>query len=393
MLSSTISRCSSVNTDKPGASAAEPDWPGAEALPDTLEGVRARIDAIDDAMLALLNRRAACALKVGEIKQAEPGGDAPVFYRPEREAQILTRLRSANPGPLSDAGITRLFREIISCCLNLEQALTIAYLGPPGTYTEAAALAQFGHFAEARPVATIDEVFRAVESETVHYGVVPIENSTEGMVNHTLDCFLDSRALICAEIELSIHHALMVSARHAGEPITEIISHAQSLAQCRGWLDRHYRGVQRTSVNSNAEAARLVADRVDAAAIAGEMAAARYELRVLATRIEDHPDNKTRFLVIGRQHVGPSGRDKTSILVSTRNEPGALYRVLEPFQRHGLSLTRIETRPAKGGNWTYVFFIDFDGHQSEPRIESVLAEVRKVAFEVRSLGSYPQAIL
>ncbi|MFM8355050.1 MAG: chorismate mutase, partial [Gammaproteobacteria bacterium] len=180
-------------------------------MPDTLEGVRARIDAIDDAILALLNRRAACALKVGEIKvgeikvdeakvgeakQTAPGNDAPVFYRPEREAQILTRLRAANPGPLSDVGITRLFREIISCCLNLEQPLTIAYLGPPGTYTEAAALTQFGHFAETRPVATIDEVFRAVESEAVHYGVVPIENSTEGMVNHTLDCFLDSRALI-----------------------------------------------------------------------------------------------------------------------------------------------------------------------------------------------------
>jgi chorismate mutase/prephenate dehydratase len=368
-------------------------WPPAEPLPDTLQGVRERIDAIDREIHRLLNQRAACAMKVAEIKLAEPGDEPPVFYRPEREAQILARVKAENTGPLSDADVARLFREIISCCLNLEQPLTIAYLGPPGTYTETAAVMQFGHFARTRAVGSIDEVFREVESEAVHYGVVPVENSTEGMVNHTLDCFMDSSALICAEVELPIHHAFMVSARRADQPIAEIISHAQSLAQCRAWLDSHYPGVQRTSVNSNAEAARLVADRTDAAAIAGEMAAERYGLKVLSTRIEDHPDNKTRFLVIGRQRVGPSGRDKTSILVSTRNEPGALYRVLEPFHRHGISLTRIETRPAKSGNWSYVFFIDFDGHQSEPRIGSVLEEVRKVAMEVRSLGSYPQAIV
>lgn len=392
MRLSTTSVCSRVSTADTDAGA--PGSGPRDGLPDTLDGVRARIDAIDDAILALLNQRAACALKVGVIKQAtsDPAA-APVFYRPEREAQILTRLQADNPGPLGGADVTRLFREIISCCLNLEQPLTIAYLGPPGTYTETAALTQFGHFASTRPVATIDEVFRAVESDAVHYGVVPVENSTEGVVNHTLDCFMTSPLRVCAEIELPIHHAFMVSAAHKGEPITEIVSHAQSLAQCRGWLDAHHRGVPRTSVSSNAEAARLVADRTDAAAIAGEMAASRYGLKVLATRIEDETNNKTRFLVIGRQHVGPSGRDKTSMLVSTRNEPGALYRVLEPFERHGISLTRIETRPVRGASWTYVFFIDFDGHESEPRIGSVLAEVRKVALEVRSLGSYPQAIV
>jgi chorismate mutase/prephenate dehydratase len=365
------------------------DWRGA----DSLEGVRSRIDAIDREIHRLLNERAACVMQVAEIKQAEPGDEPPVFFRPEREAQILARVKAENQGPLSDTDVARLFREIISCCMSLEQPLTIAYLGPPGTYTEAAAVTQFGHFARTRAVTSIDEVFREVESESVHYGVVPIENSSEGMVNHTLDCFMDSNVLVCAEVELPIHHAFMLSARRVNEPITEIISHAQSLAQCRAWLDQHYPGVQRTSVNSNAEAARLVAERVDAGAIAGEMAAERYGLRVLASRIEDHPDNKTRFLVIGRQKVGPSGRDKTSILVSTRNEPGALYRVLEPFHKHGISLTRIETRPAKSGNWSYVFFIDFDGHQSEPRIESVLNDVRGVAMEVRSLGSYPQAVV
>jgi chorismate mutase / prephenate dehydratase len=367
--------------------------------PLTLDSVRARIDDIDRELQRLLNERAACALAVAKIKQAEPSDQPPVFYRPEREAQILARIKKENQGPLPDDAIARLFREIISCCLNLEQPLTIAYLGPPGTYTEAAAVKQFGHFASTRALASIDEVFREVESEGAHYGVVPVENSTEGMVNHTLDCFMESPVLICAEVELPIHHALLVakandaSGKPLEEPIREIISHSQSLAQCRGWLDAHYPGIPRTPVNSNAEAARLVLERPGAAAIAGEMAAERYGLRIMASRIEDHPDNKTRFLVIGRQRVGVSGRDKTSILVSTRNEPGALYKVLEPFHRHGISLTRIETRPAKSGSWSYVFFIDFDGHQSDPKLETVLEEVRGVAMEVRSLGSYPQAVV
>lgn len=360
---------------------------------DKMTQIRDRIDAIDGELQKLLNERAACALKIGEIKQAEPGEEPPVYYRPEREAQILARIQKENQGPLTDADIAGLFREIISCCLNLEKPLTIGYLGPAGTYTEAATIKQFGHFAGTVAMSSIDEVFREVETGAAQYGVVPVENSTEGMVNHTLDCFMDSPLTICAEVELPIHHALMVGGDAGGEDISEILSHSQSLAQCRAWLDAHYPGVPRTPVNSNAEAARLVADRPGVAAIAGDMAAERYDLRVLASNIEDHPDNKTRFLVIGRQRVGPSGNDKTSILVSTRNEPGALYQVLEPFHRHSISLTRIETRPAKSGSWSYVFFIDFDGHLSEPGIEAVMAEVGDVAMEVRSLGSYPQAVV
>jgi chorismate mutase/prephenate dehydratase len=360
---------------------------------DKMQAIRDRMDVIDGELQKLLNERAACALKIGEIKQAEAGEEAPVFYRPEREAQILTRIQKENQGPLTDADIAGLFREIISCCLNLEQPLTIGYLGPAGTYTEAATVKQFGHFAGTLAMSSIDEVFREVETGSAQYGVVPVENSTEGMVNHTLDCFMDSPLMICAEVELPIHHALMVGGDSGGEDITEILSHSQSLAQCRAWLDAHYPGVPRTPVNSNAEAARLVADKPGAAAIAGDMAAERYDLRVLASNIEDHPDNKTRFLVIGSQRTGPSGKDKTSILVSTRNEPGALYRVLEPFHRHSISLTRIETRPAKSGSWSYVFFIDFDGHISDPSIERVMREVADVAMEVRSLGSYPQAVL
>jgi len=361
-------------------------------LPD-LDSVRARIDTIDGELQRLLNERASCALRVGEIKQAAPGDEPPVYYRPEREAQILARLKRENTGPLSDEDMARLFREIISCCLNLEQPLMIAYLGPTGTYTEAAAIKQFGHFAGTRAMTSIDEVFREVESGGVHYGVVPVENSTEGMVNHTLDCFMESGLKICAEVELPIHHALMVDANAGDVPITEIYSHAQSLAQCRSWIDAHYPGVRRTPVESNADAARRVSGVAGTAAIAGDMAAERYGLRILASNIEDRADNKTRFLVIGKQKVGPSGHDKTSILVSTRNEPGALYKILEPFHRHDISLTRIETRPARSGSWSYVFFIDFDGHQIQDNIQLVIKEVEEVAMEVRSLGSYPQAVI
>ena len=360
---------------------------------EKLQEVRERIDAIDAELQRLLNERAACALKVGEIKQADPDGETPVFYRPEREAQILARIQQENTGPLSNADMAGLFREIISCCLNLESPLTIAYLGPAGTYTEAAAVKQFGRFAKTAAMSSIDEVFREVEAGGAHYGVVPVENSTEGMVNHTLDCFMDSSLTICAEVELPIHHALLISANANAAGVKEILAHSQSLAQCRSWLDAHYPGVARTPVNSNAEAARLVAERDDAAAIAGKMAAERYDLRIVASNIEDQANNTTRFLVLGDQVVGASGRDKTSILVSCRNEPGALYRVLEPFHRHGISLSRIETRPAKVGTWSYVFFIDFDGHQSEAAAKAVIEEVRAVAMDVRSLGSYPQAVV
>jgi len=360
---------------------------------DQMREIRARIDAIDRELQRLINERAACAHRVAEIKTADSGAEPPVFYRPEREAEILLRVKRENTGPLSDDDMAHLFREIISCCLSLEQPLTIAYLGPAGTYTEAAAVKQFGHFASTRSLGTIDEVFREVEADAAHYGVVPVENSTEGMVNHTLDCFMTSPLRICAEVELPIHHSLMAAPTAERSAIATIYSHQQSLAQCRRWLDSHFPGVERVAVNSNAEAARLVGQRSDCAAIAGSMAAERYGLRILATNIEDQPDNKTRFLVIGRQKVGPSGRDKSSILVSTRNEPGALYRVLEPFHRHGISLTRIETRPSRTGSWTYVFFIDFDGHESAPEIKAVLEDVRGVSMEVKSLGSYPQNVL
>ncbi len=361
---------------------------------EALKPIRQRIDSIDSELQKLLNERASLALDVAKIKQAEPGDVPPVYYRPEREAQILTRLKEANQGPLSDQDVARLFREIISCCMALEQPLTIAYLGPAGTYTEMATIAQFGHFAHTRPVTAIDEVFREVGTGAVHYGVVPVENSTEGMVNHTLDCFMECPPdiSICAEVELPIHHAFLVHRDNDGT-VETIVSHAQSLAQCRGWLDANYSGIERVAVTSNAEAALQASNDPKIGAVAGEMAAERYALRVVASNVEDHADNKTRFLVLGRQYVGPSGRDKTSILVSTKNEPGALFKVLEPFDRHDISLTRIETRPARSGDWSYVFFIDFDGHKQDTVVQTALADVQKVALEVRSLGSYPQAVI
>lgn len=356
-----------------------------------LATVRGRIDAIDRELARLLNERAGCARQVAEIKSLAEGDEQPLFYRPEREARILKRVQDENTGPLSNGDIARLFREIISCCLALEQPLTIACLGPAGTFTEAAAIKQFGHFAATRALASIDEVFREVESGAAHYGVVPVENSTEGMVNHTLDCFMSSQLSICGEVELPIHHAFM--SRGKSDAITAIYSHEQSLAQCRRWLDRHYPETPRMPVASNAEAARLAQATEGVGAIAGDMAADRYGLRILATNVEDDPDNKTRFLVVGAQRVGPSGADKTSILVSTKNEPGALYGVLAPFHRHGIDLTRIETRPSRSGNWNYVFFIDFDGHETAPEVEAALAEVQAVATAVRSLGSYPKAVI
>ena len=359
---------------------------------ETLLDVREAIDAIDVQLLELFNRRALCAERVAEIKSREvTGNDEPVFYRPEREAQIFDRLRALNSGPLAHDTVERLFREVISGCLALEVPLSIAYLGPTGTYTESAAIKQFGQFARRRALGSIDEVFREVESGAVHYGVVPVENSTEGMVNHTLDCFMGSRLTICAEVELPIHHALLLPAGGERDAIRRIVSHQQSLAQCRRWLDANFAGIERVAVSSNAEAARMVAADSTLACVAGERAADTYGLDIYSTSIEDEPNNITRFLVLGKQDVGPSGQDKSSLLVSVHNEPGALIKILEPFQRHGISLTRIETRPSKTGNWSYVFFIDFDGHASESAIQKVLAEIQAGVMDMRLLGSYPRA--
>jgi chorismate mutase / prephenate dehydratase len=358
-----------------------------------LAQVRDKIDAIDGQIGDLISQRARCALEVAEIKKRFHGEQVTQFYRPEREAQVLRNAMARNQGPLDDEELARLFREIMSACLALENPIKVAFLGPEGTFTEQAALKHFGHSAVTVPLAAIDEVFREVEAGTCHYGVVPVENSTEGVVNHTLDNFMDSNLTICGDVVLRIHQNLMVSEVTKTENITRIYSHAQSLAQCRKWLDAHYPQAERVALSSNSEAAKRIKSEWNSAAIAGEMAAERYGLQILANKIEDRPDNSTRFLIIGKQKVAPSGDDKSSIMVAMRNEPGALHGLLEPFQRHGIDLTRVESRPSRTGPWNYVFFIDFTGHQADPAVAQALSEVAKHASDVKILGSYPNGVL
>lgn len=363
-------------------------------LEQVLKPLRDKIDSIDEQIQTLINQRAQCAIEVAQAKLAAQTDNAPVvFYKPEREARILKRVMERNQGPLSDEVMARIIREIMSSCLALEHPLRVAYFGPAGTYTHSAAIKHFGHAAEQIPLATINQVFREVEAGACQYGVVPVENSIEGMVNHTLDTFMKSSLKICGEVELRIHHQLMTSEANKPENITRIYSHEQSLAQCRQWLDTHYPNVEKVAVSSNSEAAKRIKDEWHAAAIAGEIAAEMYGLKCIEKNIEDDPDNTTRFLVIGRESVAPSGSDKTSIIVSAKNRPGALYHLLEPFQQNGVSLTRIETRPTKQGTWAYVFFMDFDGHETDPAVMKTLEEVEKVSVQVTRLGSYPKGIL
>ncbi|MFV8781708.1 prephenate dehydratase [Microbulbifer sp. SA54] len=353
--------------------------------------LRNRIDQIDSDIARLISERANCALEVAEVKKSN--GENALYYRPEREAQVLRRAMERNPGPLTDEEMARLFREIMSACLALEEPIKVAYLGPEGTFTQQAALKHFGHSAVSKPLAAIDEVFREVEAGAVNYGVVPVENSTEGVVNHTLDNFMTSNLLICGEVELRIHQHLMISDITRKDAITRIYSHAQSLAQCRKWLDSYYPNVERVAVASNAEAAKRVKGEWNAAAIAGDMAADLYGLKILNEKIEDRPDNSTRFLIIGSQAVPASGDDKTSLMVSMRNEPGVLHDLLEPFRRYQIDLTRVETRPAQTGNWTYVFFIDFVGHRDSEHVAAALKEVGAGASDMKVLGSYPRGVL
>ncbi|MDX1452004.1 MAG: prephenate dehydratase [Oleiphilaceae bacterium] len=358
-----------------------------------LDGLRQQIDSIDKQIQDLINQRAACAQQVAEVKQEAAQGREVQYYRPEREAQVLRAVMERNKGPLPGEDMAKLFREIMSCCLALEKPMSVAFLGPEGTFTHAAALKHFGHFVKAQPLAAIDEVFREVESGQANYGVVPVENSTEGMVNHTLDSFVDSPLYISGEVKLRIHHHLLSATEQDIKQIKRVYSHQQSLAQCRKWLDSHCPQVERVAVGSNAEAARLAAAEKGVAAIAGDMAAERYQLHKLAENIEDRPDNTTRFLIVGSKVVPPSGADKTSILVSVKNKPGALYHVLEPFHRHNVSLTRLETRPSQSGTWAYVFYIDFEGHIEDERVKAVISEISPDAVEIKHLGSYPIGVL
>ncbi|MBI1423165.1 MAG: prephenate dehydratase [Gammaproteobacteria bacterium] len=358
-------------------------------MSEELNQLRVRIDQLDEQIQELLTERAKIALQVAASKIKSQDTN---FYRAEREAQVLRRVKERNKGPLSDEEIARLFREIISACLALEQVMTIAFLGPEGTFTQAAALKHFGHSVATLPLATIGDVFREVESGNVSYGVVPVENSTEGVVSHTLDQFMNSPLHICGEVELRIHHHLLGKGKDT-KNISRIYSHRQSLAQCREWLETNMPGIELRDVNSNAEAARLAAQEENALAIASETAAEIYGLNVLVRNIEDEPDNTTRFLVIGKRATPPSGKDKTSLLISTQNKPGSLYRVLEPLVKHKISMTRIESRPSRRGMWDYVFFIDCEGHREDERVAAALSELEHEVSFLKILGSYPRSVL
>lgn len=349
-----------------------------------LDDWRSRINDLDNRILQLLNQRAEAVLQIGDLKRRK---DAPV-YAPDREAEILRRLSESSAGPLGGEAIGAIWREILSASRALESSLTVAYLGPPATFTHQAALRQFGSSVKLQPAKTIVEVFDDVERQRAHFGVVPVENSTEGAVNVTLDRLIDSDTLICGELRLEITQNLLSRATGL-DGIKRVLSHPQGLAQCRGWLAQHLPDVATEQATSTAAAAEMAAADVTVAAIASDLAGELYHVPILRPGIEDNPHNSTRFLVVGRHPSGPTGHDKTSILFAMRNEPGTLYRILEPLARLGINLTKIESRPAKQRPWEYVIFVDVEGHRDTAPVSSVLREIGERTLFLKVLGSYP----
>ncbi len=349
-----------------------------------LKPLRDQIDAIDAQLLDLLNRRARVAQEVGHVKNKV---DAPVF-RPEREAQVLRGIAERNPGPLGNNELQTIFREIMSACRSLEKKVIVAYLGPEGTFSEQAVYQHFGKSINAIPCASIDEVFRAAEAGTADFGVVPIENSTEGAISRTLDLLMQTPLTISSEVSIPIHHNLMTLSGNM-DGVRSICAHSQALAQCQGWLNQHYPNIMRQAVASNAEAARLASEDPAVAAIAGEIASQHYGLQVVSAHIQDEPQNRTRFAVIGRKETEPSGKDQTSLVLSVQNKAGAVYKMLAPLEKFGVSMTRFESRPAKTGAWEYYFFVDIEGHVKEEKIRLALAELKDSVAYFKVLGSYP----
>lgn len=353
-------------------------------MADKLKTIRDRIDALDKRLVKLLSARARLAQRIGRLKEN-------AAYRPEREAQVLRGILAENRGPLADAALARLFTEIMSACRALEDSMTVAYLGPPGTFSQEAAIKHFGGITALAPCPSIDEVFRQVETGAAGYGVVPVENSTEGAIGRTLDLLLSTPAKICGEVMLPIRQCLMSrSGKLAG--VRRIYSHTQSLAQCQQWLARNLPRAERTAVVSNAEAARLAARVRTAAAVGPRTAAALYGLKLIARDIEDEAKNTTRFLVIAERDATPSGRDKTSLIMSARNVPGAMHDLLTPLAVNQVSMTRLESRPSRTGLWEYVFYVDVEGHQQDPNVARALAELKQKASFLKNLGSYPAAV-
>jgi chorismate mutase/prephenate dehydratase len=355
-----------------------------------LKVIRDNIDQLDKKIQLLINERAACAQQVAEIKIS--AGENDHFYRPERESQVLRAIKERNKGPLGDKEMARLFREIMSACLALERPIKVAFLGPAGTYNHMASVKHFGSYIEEQAVNNIEEIFRVVETGQAQFGVAPIENSTEGVITHTLDLLINSSLKICGEVDLRIQHNL-ISNETELKNIHKVFSHQQSLAQCRRWLDAHLPHVEQYAVRSNAEAVRLSKKENAAAAIAGKMAAEIYAVDILVADIEDETDNTTRFIVVGKNAVASSGDDRTSLLVTTSNKPGALHELLKPLARRNIGMSKIESRPSRRGVWEYVFFIDIDGHKDDEPVAAALAEIEHESAMIRILGSYPKAVL
>lgn len=355
-------------------------------MTDELKRHRVAIDALDERIVQLLNERAAHARAIGKLK-----GGAPA-YRPEREAEVLRHVSAIGSGPLAPERIAAIYAEIMSACRALEQPMVVAYLGPEGTFSEMALFKHFGHGVQGMPAASIDEVFRRLEARSVQNAVVPVENSTEGAIGRTLDLLLTTPLKICGEVVLRVRQNLL--ARSGDSKISSyarVYSHAQSLAQCQYWLTQNLPAAERVPVSSNAEAARRAAEEPDTCAIGPELAAERYGLAVVARSIEDDPRNMTRFLVLGWDQPGPSGRDRTSIVMSAANRPGAVHELISPFARHGVSMSRIESRPARTGQWEYLFYVDVEGHTSDTQVAQALAEITEKAPFIKVFGSYPAA--
>lgn len=346
--------------------------------------LRHQIDAIDTQILDLLNQRARVAEEVGHVK-AET--NAPVF-RPEREAQVLRAMAEKNTGPLQTENIQLIFREIMSACRALERRVVVAFLGPVGTFSEQAVYKQFGHSIEALPCISIDEVFRATEAGTADFGVVPIENSTEGAVNRTLDLLLHTSLIISGELAIAVQHSLMSKTGNLNG-VTRICAHSQALAQCQTWLNLHYPNIERHAVASNAEAAKMASSDSSIAAIASEIAGQQYNLGIVSPHIQDDPHNRTRFAVVGRLQTTPSGKDQTSIVLATPNKAGAVYNLLSPLSTHGVSMTRFESRPARTGNWEYYFYVDVEGHSNDDKVKAAMQDLKESAAFFKILGSYP----
>ncbi|MDB5819239.1 MAG: chorismate mutase [Rhizobacter sp.] len=361
--------------------------PGASINPALL-ALRRQIDDLDQSLLDLLNRRAALALDVGEVKKQENS----VAFRPDREAQVIARLKGMNPGPLGSDSVAPIWREIMSACRSLESSTRVAYLGPAGTFSELAALGYFGSSILKVGCSSIDEVFRTTASGAADFGVVPVENSTEGVVARSLDLFLSTPLTIIGETSLAVRHNLMRLADSL-TGITAVCAHPQALAQCHGWLSNHLPTVERRPVSSNAEGARLASLDASLAAIASERAAAEYGLHTLAPSIQDDANNRTRFVIVAlpERNAAPQASDKDciSLIVSVPNQPGAVHDMLVPLKTHGVSMSRFESRPARSGQWEYFFYIDLQGHPSQPHVAAALRELQAACAFFKVLGTYP----